>query len=445
MKTNTKSIFCVLLTILFLSPGVAKADELVRHNNDVNYGVESIIRHYNSNIDIVCDRHLGSPSFTMYIEGVPTVTCLDVDMYDVLDFEIFKNRVYFCGKYNNGNGTIGRIGFFNLTGFSSATNVQVYYFDVFWMKEVRALEIDIFSLLGTKEHLVVIGDGVEDEPIIVDFINEGSYWEVNSSIIYNDSLRLSDLTFTKSYVVVTSTMEKSHNREGILWYFLKPTTDGVSIFQSGYSAYEYIGTNFSPKVIVKPIEKDIFVIAHTPWSPNETPDFYLTKCNGTSVIDRYILSEPNSVKHPKLRDIATKDTVRDVHLLINIENNGTPCTIIYEALIYITSNVFPVFGHSYNGVYATSLSKRRDRAHFVASGFGYSNGKPYVLKYGDGAYGCGCLPTIQNTMRRISVDYTPEKIHFSRVLGEIVPVPYEKQTRVQNVSIDCYVQAKDPE
>ncbi len=441
MKKILKSIIYTTLAI-FVPVGNVHADEVVRHNSSINYGVESIIRHLNSGIDIVCDRHLGSPTFTMYTDGVSTANSIDVDMYDVMDFEIVRNTVYFCGQYNTGNSTIARVGYFDLTGLSTSTNVQVYYFDFHWLKELRAMELAAFAL---RNHLIAIGDGVEDDQYMVDFIDEGTYWKVTSTIIYNDSLRLSDLAVTKNNIVATSTMVKSPNRECLLWVFQKPATTGASIFQSSDISCVNIGTNFSPDVFVRSIREDVFVVAHTPWSPSGSTDIYITECDGPSVTSRYILSESSDIKRLYLRDIATEKEKNIVHLLVNMEVNGTPRSIIYEMIPGSIGSVSPVFGHSYDGVYATSLNPRSDKRHFVASGFGCANGYPYILRYRKASFGCGCLPNVINEMTRIEFKYDPNDISFPRTWENMVPVPSEKEVKEYSVHVDCSVLFRDPE
>lgn len=442
MKNRLKTTFCIFLALMFSLEKVS-ADELVKHNLSANYGVESIIRNYNTNTDIVCDRHLGSPSFTMYIDGVSTVNCLEVDMFDVLDFEIYKNRVFFCGKYNTGSGIIGRIGYFDLGGFSSATNVQVYYLDIPWIKEFRAMELAYFAM---KSHMLLIGDGIENEQIMLDFIDEGPFWNVNSTEIYNDSLRLSDLAVSNSYVIVTSTMVKSQSKDGLLWFFSKPTAAGASIFQSTDISYENIGPNFSPDVFVRTRNDNYFVVAHTPWEPSGSPDIYLTWCLGKIIVHRGVLSEPTNVKHLYMRDVAVENNHSIVHLLINMENSsGIPCSIVYEILINLSISTLPAYGHSYNGVYATSLNLHSDLSHGVASGFGCINGNPYVLKYMPHAYGCGCLPSVQNEMRKLQFSCDPNKIVFPRAMEQMVPVSYLRETKAQEVKVDCFVPAKNQE
>ena len=441
MNKNLRAIFCIFFA-QFLSVGNACADELVRHNTDVNHGVESIIRHYTSNTDIVCDRYPGRPSFTMYIEGVSSAYSIDVEMYDILDFEIYRGMVYFCGTYISGNTSMARAGFFSLSGFSSATFVQVYYFDYPSMKEFRALELDYFAM---RLHLMTIGKGHNDEPILVDFIENGTYWDVQLTDIYNDTLSLADIAVTDSFVVIASTKEKSQDREGMLWFFLKPTTTGASILQSSSINYEYIGTNFSPNVLVRKIIYNFFVVAHTPYTPLESPDFYITKFQGKSVVDRFLLSVSSNFKHICLKDIATESEKAVVHLLINFENSGIPSSAVYELITSTYGNMIPLFGHSYSGVYATSLNKRSDMVHFVASGFKESNGYPYILKYLRGTFGYGCLPAVQNAMERIQFSTNPQKIIFPRSVGTIVPVSYAKEVKEYSVMVDCSVHVRDPE
>lgn len=442
MKLILKPFICIALFLQILSLGEVKAEELVRHKQNINYGAESIIRHYMSNIDIVCDRHLGKPSFTMYIEGVTTANSIDVDMFDVVDFEIVKSRVYFCGVHYYGNDLRGRIGYFDLIGFPSASNVQVYYFDILWMTDIQAIEV---ADLAMKMHMLVIGKGLEDTPLLVDFKDEGTtYWDVKSTEIYNDSLSLSDLAVTQNYVVVTSTKEKSQNREGYLLYFHKPTNPGASIFQSGDISYQYFGTNISPRIIIRTHKNDVFVVAHTPYYPNNSPDFYVTTCTGKDINDRYILSLPNTIKHPCLRDIATEKDKLFAHLLINEEDNGIPYSIVYEMPLALSGNTLPTYGHSYNGVYATSLSRRSDFSHFVMSGFNCTNGSPYIIKYMAGVFSCGCLPRVDNMTMKVDFSKEPIAISFPYAVGQIEPVPNEHGTYVHNVTVDCTAQAKDP-
>lgn len=423
--------------MLFFFPGKLKADELVRHNQNDNSRARSIIRHYTSNVDIVCDRIPFGPTFTMYEEGNPNVNRLYVEMSDVTDFEIHRNTVYFCGIWNNGNKTIARIGFFDTTGFSSATSLQVYYFDLPWLTELRALEVADFVM---QKHLVVIGKGIEEEPTIVDFIDEGTYWKVNSTMIYNDTLCLTDLAITESYVVVTSSMIKSPSKEGVLWYFNTPTTAGESILQTGSVFHYYLGPNFSENFFVRTISGDSFVTVHTPWSqPVGTAEYNVMKYSAMGYSRQCFLTETN-ISYSCLQDFFVEDenpSIPCVHLLINTEyQNGIQQSVVYELPIFDWNGTLNVYGHSYDNVFATSLRRRWDGQHFIMSGFGCTNGNPHILKYKKGFYE-GCLPMVENTMEKRLVFYVAKKTDFPRAIGGQIPYPREQSMKMMQVKDDC--------
>lgn len=127
-----KIIICVF-SIFCVTTGICHADELTRYSLDADRHAESIIRHYDSVTDVVCNHpYYGYPSFLLLKEGISIVNSIQIAADDVMDFEIYKDTVYFCGKIQSYQGDIALIGYFDMASFSTASNVQVYYLSLPW-------------------------------------------------------------------------------------------------------------------------------------------------------------------------------------------------------------------------------------------------------------------------------------------------------------------------
>ncbi|MBR1549807.1 MAG: hypothetical protein IJ634_04135 [Bacteroidales bacterium] len=439
-----KLIFCVLLTCFSMS-GKCYADELIRHNQDRGAVEGSIIRQYGTNCDVVCERAPNNNSFSMYEEGNAYANGIFIgDMYEITDFEIFDDVVYFCGKMVFGDSNVARIGYFDLTGFMNADYVQVEYLDIPWMKEVRALEVGNFA---RRKHVVIVGKGLSNEPYIADLMKSGSYWNINTTELLNDSLALHDLAITDSYVVVTSTKGGLIMREGLLWYFPKPTVGNASLLQVGTTQYYNIGSNVSEEYYVRSSSNDQFATVYTPGVfLGGTKNYCIMKYGGLGFSQLHVLTE-NNVMFSKLRDFVFETDnpyVPCVHLLINTRYTyGSFRSLVYELPIGGISSSVNVSSHTYNDVYITSIREKSDAQHFVMSGYGYLNGTPSIFKYEKGLFGVGCMSTVNNVMYKNSVSQQLKHYNYDRAVSYVEPYIKSYGVKIMRVVVDCNVQSKD--
>lgn len=167
-----KSTVC-LLSLMVVGILNSYADELVRHNVYDSYSRGTIIRHYRGVSDVIC-VHSGSHPYFMYLqEGVPTTYAMYVDLDTVCDFEIYNDTVYFCGYRRVNTSSVAVIGFFDLTTYPSPYSHMAYYLDLSWITDVRALEVDMFA---ARKHVVGVGGELRGNAMMVDLIDEGSFW-----------------------------------------------------------------------------------------------------------------------------------------------------------------------------------------------------------------------------------------------------------------------------
>ena len=212
-----------------LSSGNVKAIERIRYNAYESTNSQTIIRRYEDHADIACYHNSNKPYFMFYREGVASSHAMYLDRMDtIFDFEIFNDTVYFSGKQRNSVSGKAVVGYFDATSFLSSSPTNVSYISLPSMDVVKAIEVKNFA---ARKHVVGIGKSLTSMSMMVDMIDESSYWKVNFSEVGGDSIILHDLAVTDSFVVVTSTMKTFFMlTTGRLWYIPKPFTPGQSLF-----------------------------------------------------------------------------------------------------------------------------------------------------------------------------------------------------------------------
>lgn len=298
------------------------------------------------------------------------------------------------------------------------------------VSELRALEVADFAM---RKHVVSLGTSITKDAVMVDLIDEVSYWSINYSPICDSTLTLIDLAITESYVIATSTL----NYGGRLWHFYKPTIAGMSLFQGTTTKYFDVGSNFSNRFIVKTIEDDIYVTAHVPFKNYvNTRWVYISKHLGEGYGVRYRLSESN-VKYFRLQEIGTEKNKSEVQLLINVEyNDGIRRSVSYEIPTTVTLGTTIVYGHSIDDVYATSMDRTNKLGHYVMSGYDCTNGYNYYVKYQSSAYG-SCIPIKSNEIIEVENFKVP---HFTNAYYSTVHmlfIPIEHPVKKMSIMDNC--------
>lgn len=377
------------------------ADELVRTNIDDYMCKHSIIRHYSDGKDVVYCLS-DNPYFMMIEGGNPTSYALYLDMDTICDFEIFNDTVYFCGVKNISGVGKGVIGYFDASLLQGPNYINVHFLDFSDLKIVKALEV---GNIAFRKHVVAVGDGVDFKAKMLDVIDEATYWNVNTCDLGGDTVLLSDLAITSSYVVVTSLRDTyiyPPIERGRLWYLRKPTIPGASLL-SGYVEYGDINNVISGKYCIKTRRRDEFVTAFKEGmtTMNETR-YYVSYHDGLLYQDKLYFTETEyfNCTHVSLRDIAIEPFTRNTEVLLSgvfcNPSVGPSQSIIYEIPYNNNWSNGSIYGHVQDGVFLTSLDVS-PRYCLHSSGYS-SEGFPIFDKLKNGMFDGECFEKISNKL-----------------------------------------------
>jgi hypothetical protein len=347
------------------------------------------------------------------------------------------------------------IGFFDVATLSSTTPSNVAYLPLPLMSVVTAIEVDYFA---SRKHVVGIGESIKSEGMIVDMIDELSYWNVNFGEVGGDTSTLHDLKILNGYVVVTSTRPESilpsfTVQAARLWYIEKPTLPGNSLFpgvayyKNVHRAYSVIG-----KIMIETMrDGDKFVTAYKKDLYNATTSnpFIVSYYNGLSYINSVEMNA-NPGDKVRLADIEYSVDCHTVEMLLcgmcKFSGGSYPRSVIYE----IPNAPLPptLMAHAIDGIYFESLDNVWEpligAISFVSAGYKPSSLIPYFLKFSCGVF-LDCMERINFTCEEIQIDQSQYKGNtgYNRIyqLPEL-QISYKKSVLVDD---ECESTSKNDE
>lgn len=442
MKTNTKSLFCIFITMLFLSTGEVKAIEQTRYNmNDITRP-GSIIRHYDEGIDIVCYNNYNYPYFMIYKYGIATTNELFLHPMDtVCDFEIYNDTVYFCGEGHIRIAGDAIVGYFAVADLLNPNPSNVFYLTLPTMKTIKAIEVDWFA---SRKHVVGVGASIDSEGMMVDMIDNSTFWTIHHADVGGDTILLSDLAITLNNVVVTSTKNVvGQPNYGRLWYFLKPTTAGSSIFPCGVTFWDQI-IHLGRKYLIKAMGGNNFVTAASRgpvWGFSTS--FIVSYYYNLAYTESVVIDEENG-SFVALGDMNYAMGTWVVNLLAHglfyTDAGYVPRSVIYE--LNHTSLPATVSAHVYDGVFFESLDRAKsfnlDEQHFVSSGY-ETNGSetPYYLKYHSLYFGGKCLDKMEKDVKQLEIGHYDNQTNITRTYTQQVPVVIMSDRKEMRIETPC--------
>lgn len=439
MERICKSVFCFfLLSCIFTID--CFADELTRRQLYMTGNDTSIIRHYKMKKDVVCVRSYFGPFFMMQEEGVSSTQMLFVEMSDVTDFEIYNDTVYFCGKTSGTLGSTARVGFFPVSGLSTLGVTTVSYLDLPWMEELKALEVSFYSM---RKHLVTIGETMKNEAMLVDAIDDGGAWNVNYSVINKPSVVLRDLAVTDTWVVVTSTSRESTLcKNGIIFYFKKPSVVGAAVTQISPASYNDLGGGYSDKFIIRTINGDVFATAYIPCLFQDfDPELHVMFHPGMGYGRRFVLTESHR-DGMMLQDMAVERGSEDVQVLVTLQGFLGVRSVFYRMPINGSSSVIPVDRRTLFSVYMTSLSPTDHWNHFVSFGYNVGTTEHFFAKYEAGSIAGGCLSLNSKEAVGNIKENKPDTFKFVNSMVRMIPISYEVEKKESEFEDVCTSQSK---
>lgn len=427
MTKHTKPLLLLLLaTLLFNSVAIAteRIDIITRQSS-----YETIIRNIDDTKSLICDQ-TGIPFFIMYIEGVPTLYMITIDLDTVYDFEIFNDTVFFCGVKNNGTSGYGVLGYFPMAGFPSTT---VSYLNVPLFKRVKRIEVGEMS---GQTHMVAVGDGIQGKAELVDAIYLGFSWDMNFFSAENDSIAFTDLAITDTYVVVTGFCAQYYSvSPARIYYFKKPTSGGTLAYPS--IQWIEIEQRSSENIIIEACQGDAFVVALAN-GKNEIgkTSFTLVAYDALSFLSKNSITEP--FRFVRLRDIKYYAPSKSSELLLYVDDGEFHHSVVYTLTSAMAYGTSIATGHKYNNVFINSLDWNRDiNNHFVASANRpKSLANIQFILYDFSQWG-DCLEYAVNEVKKIDYVSVPYKTDFGHVSYEQNPAMRVAAEKKLNVNNDC--------
>lgn len=443
MKNNYISLFYILFLILDSSYGEVRADELIRYNMDEVTTSGTIIRHYKEGMDVVCYQLSYKAYFFTYKEGVATSHVLYVDMDTITDFEIYDDTVYFCGRRKNDIAGSAVLGYFDVASLFNPGVTNVAYMKVLSLETLNALEVGWFA---DRKHVVAVGMNPKNEAMVLDAIDELSYWNMNFAKMGSDTTVHLDLAITDGFVVVTSKMI-TWMWGGRLWFVKKPVLSGHSLFPCNVDYHDFHqGALLGVNCQIEAMDSDNFVTAfHSYWNVSGSNPFIVSYYNGTNYIKSVLFDELSDSRF-YVGDIGYENNSRSVELLIYGENK-TPTGPTYRSVIYeipdinVLPSISTIQAHVFDGVYFESLDYTFTREHFVASGIKqpapYSYSSPYYLKFKYNDFSGVCLGEKDNASKKIDIDYKIDDKTITKTNMNQVPDTKEEYKKEMWVGTQC--------
>ena len=276
-----KRIF-VLTVVLFLMIATPACSQSVIYTHLGSNSEYSKIRHYRNDVDIRYEfftlNPYGARAFYYVDRSSGLVFSFTLPLYyDIADFEIYNDNVYFCGSNNTdpywGYFNIDSVFFYSGDVHFAMINLPVNnngaaYIDV-------PLNLDVFEESG-KIHVVMVGSGYENYTYcgyIAEAWQASLGWSFQYTMDTSHTVLYKDVAVTDSYVVVLGGTYTSISYPAIgslkhrILYYDRPTGSATqSIFEYAAGTFPATSVNVPARVtdnsIFSPIPTGMHII-HT--------------------------------------------------------------------------------------------------------------------------------------------------------------------------------------
>lgn len=188
----------------------------------------SIVRQYKEDITLIYNRTKKTSSFMLVTEGVIAVPAMYMEPLFVNDFEIMRDKAYFCGYTMSGETRQGILGYFELSTFPSCT---VSYYNVSDCKEM--IKLDVYSPGAVQEKkMVATGttDGVRSDALAELTLFASPTFNLQIHVSYGEHEYFDDVAQTSGHIVVSSRNVENNYSVVNLWQYQNPLTPGMSMF-----------------------------------------------------------------------------------------------------------------------------------------------------------------------------------------------------------------------
>lgn len=340
--------------------------------------------------------------------ALPYLSLDDMEI-EVLDFKVFSDTVFFCGKMTRENTSDAIVGHFPIAGFPDVivkydTFPEVRYFD----------QMDVFKD-GNKARIVATAYWGYFKGTMADIIHlSGDNWECRIVDPSGFSWWFGDVTVTSEHVVFTSNSVKSYMNKWLtrIWIFNKPVAPAGSIFLSSVDLREFVDSLSSGKMLVTKTIGDWFVTA------NPTPEgkLLMHEFGGTGYYGSTLY---NGVPNFTLKDLVHIPLPNCTDVLTYSWNASATGSYIYHIPESAFDEDGPANIHYYENenINSLCLSSMPDSL-FVASGHNDFSQSLRIFRYKYNNYTCA-KKTIFSTLKK---EYIPEEMPTNI---EVIIYPHE--------------------
>lgn len=263
--------------------------------------------------------------FTLASETGVTAPTLELpNYYNISDFEIYNDTVYFCGRADSGS-IVALFGYFSLVSFPYSS---VYCCHIQSLKELKKLAI---YNNGNKPHVVFTGTMGKNKSVLSDAIIS-SYNSWDFAIAYDtyiDDLIFDDVAVTDDYIVSSSRIFNLDS--GLIQYFHKPPTYHTMF------PYYYItrSIEYNPisQILITACQKDTFATLC-----NVSPSaFVMSKYNPLNDV----ISLKSTIKRCESRDINYNADNKNVEVLVYDVGTeyGSSLTLDYDNALTMSAYI----------------------------------------------------------------------------------------------------------
>lgn len=247
-------LFCMLSPLFLHAQQFESSRKSISYTQDDSYTQK--IRVFDQQTTIALSKKSGSIYiFYLIVDGSNTANIFEMPTgYEISDFQILGDLVYFCGYHNNSSGIqIGIIGNFDINNaFYGSGNVEIT--DINNTLHVDKIKAYLEPANPTFTHVVGIGKNIgtlnNDHSCFIDFNNKTNYpnWDYNvfehSYSLSNVFENITDIELTNKFVVTVSSI--ANTSWVLLRRYYNDDPSDISLQHKFYANLNSTGSIYTP-------------------------------------------------------------------------------------------------------------------------------------------------------------------------------------------------------
>lgn len=242
----------------------AIGQEYIRGTVEKSFCDTSIIRERTSDSVFVYYSDSRNSLFMLVTPTSIYVPTVSLGSYYVNDFDIFGNRIYFCGYLLDNGQKKAMFGSFLLTSFPYCS-FSCCILDT--CTELRKLDVYRVGIDPDFDvHLAMTGTTGTRSDVIVDRVVSSNfpymYPPCNVYFSNNETESFDDVAVTDKYIVVSSRKMEQGSPIVDFWQFSKPTTTGVSYLYMPVHHFRFYSPTVETPVFLEHVNADNYVAVY---------------------------------------------------------------------------------------------------------------------------------------------------------------------------------------